>query len=333
MSLGGFRNARPRSQMAKLIRSLSDISISDLRRRIKSLREADLKSLSFDATAHRIHAIIDQYMFQIRPLQLNAVYRARRNKPGEIFSSAKELWYPPASAITRPSRLNEAGEVRFYGANMPNTSLLELQPVDGDVFTILVAGTHSGKIETLNVAFIGLERALAPEVQHLTEADMFRHAPHFRSTLRPANYKKWLLIDDYLSEIFGTPVSEGEDHKYKPTIALSKLLFTAPGLDAVNYPSVATDDHGINICMIPDKADQLFAPIEAWQVKVGEGALHPSTGEFLQRIKFLSRSRDIGSDGTIEWFAPGEGINPAEIMRFARRRVLNLPEWPLSARK
>jgi len=86
--------------------------------------------------------------------------------------------------------------------------------------------------------------------------------PHFRNWLGHANYKKWLLIDDYLSEIFATVVPDGEEHKYKPTIALANLLFSAPNLDAVMYPSVATADHGINVCTLPDKAHQLFSPLE-----------------------------------------------------------------------
>jgi hypothetical protein len=265
-------------------------------------------------------------------MQLNGVYRARPNKPGEVFSSASQLWYPPATAVVRPSRLNRIGQVCFYGSNMPNAALLELRPQPGNVFTVLLAGTRSGKVETLNVAFIGLERAHAPEVQHLTERDMFRHAPHFRNQLGPANYKKWLLIDDYLSEIFATVIPDGEEHKYKPTIALANLLFSAPNLDAVMYPSVATADHGINVCMLPDKADQLFSPLEAWMIRVEENALHPKTGERLQRIRFLSRSHKIGPDGSITWRQAGEGINPDEIMRFVRHRMQPLDEWPLSVK-
>ena len=162
---------------------------------------------------------------------------------------------------------------------MPNTATLELRPNPDNVFTILIAGTRSGKLETLHVAFIGLERALAPEVQHFTERDLFRHDPEFRQALGPANYKKWLLIDDHLSGAFGTAVPEGEEYRYKATIALANLPFAAPGLDAINYPSVASGDHGINVCMLPDRADQLFVPKEVWMVRLGERATHAQTGE------------------------------------------------------
>jgi hypothetical protein len=314
-------------------RSLSDISIFDLRSRIASLRRADLKALSAESAAYRIGRVIDQYLFQIRSLQLNGIYRARLNRPGEVFSSASQLWYPSATAVVRPSRLNGIGQVRFYASNMPNTASLELRPQQpGDVFTVLLAGTRSRKVETLNVAFIGLERARAPEVQRFTARDMFRHAPHFRDQLGLANYKKWLLIDDCLSEIFATIVPDGEEHKYKPTIALADLLFSAPNPDAVCYPSVATSNDGINVCMLPDKADQLFSPLEAWMIRAGETAVHPKTGERLQRIDFLSRSHEIGADGSVTWRPAGEGINSDEIMRFVRHRMQSLDEWPLSVK-
>jgi RES domain len=260
-------------------RSLSNISIFELRRRIASLRTADLKHLTDEAAAYRIGHVIDQYQFQLRTLQLTGIYRARSNKPGEVFTSASQLWYPPADAIPRPSRLNGITQVRFYASSMPNTATLELRPQADGVFTILVARTRSGKMETLQVAFIGLERSLAPEVQHFTERDLFRSNPDFRKALGPANYKKWLLIDDYLSEAFGTAVPEGEEYRYKPTIALANLLFSAPGMDAINYPSVASGDHGINVCILPDKADQLFVPKEAWMVRIGKRVAHPQTGE------------------------------------------------------
>jgi hypothetical protein len=65
--------------------------------------------------------------------------------------------------------------------------------------------------------------------------------------------------------------------------------------------------------------------IEAWMIRVEENALHPKTGERLQRIHFLSRSHKIGPDGSITWRQAEEGINPDEIMSFVRHRMQ--PPW------
>jgi hypothetical protein len=94
-------------------------------------------------------------------------------------------------------------------------------------------------LPSVRIAFIGLERCLAPEVGHFTDHDLFRRSPKFRSELGESAYRKWLAIDDYLSEILGQAVAPGEEHRYKPSIALADILFTAPDFDAINYPSVA----------------------------------------------------------------------------------------------
>ncbi len=70
---------------------------------------------------------------------------------------------------------------------------------------------------------------------------------------------------------------------------------------------------------------------EAWMIRVDERALHPETGQLLQRVHFLNRSQEIKADGAIIWRPMGDGINPDEIMRFVRRRMGSLNQWPVSA--
>jgi hypothetical protein len=313
-------------------RHMDEISIHDLRRRVTQLRNVDLRTLPQEAVAARVARIIDQYPFQMRTWMVSGVYRARVNKPGVLFTSASELWYPPRpELVMRASRLNKPGQVLFYATNMPNVAAIELRVHPGDMVTVLVARTRSGTLEELNGAFIGLERSLAPEAKALGMSDSFRTAPHFRKQLGEGNYKKWLLVDDYLSEIFAVVVADGESHLYTPTIALADLLFKAPGVDAIIYPSVATQDKGINVCMLPAKADSVFRASEAWMIQIGERALLPETNEPLMRIAFRSRSREIGPDGLIHWRPEGEGLDQEAIMRFVRHRMEQLECWPTKA--
>jgi RES domain-containing protein len=307
------------------------VSIHDLRQRIARLRRVDLRTLSQEAVAARVARIIDQYPFQIRPWKVSGVYRARVNEPGVLFRSAAELWFPPRPELVKSAgRLNKPGQVLFYAANMPNVAAIELRVKPGDMVTMLMARTRTGRFEELNTVFIGLERALAPEVNDLGPSDMFRSAPHFRKQLGEGNYKKWLLVDDYLSEIFGVAVPDGQSHLYYPTIALADLLFRAPKVDAITYPSVATQDKGINVCMLPARADAVFRASEAWMIQVGEKGLHPHTQEALMRIRFRLRSREIGPDGVIHWRSEGEGIDEETIMRFVRQRMEQLERWPMT---
>jgi hypothetical protein len=317
------------NENAKRLRLMGRVSIHDLRQRITRLRRSDLRTLSQEAVAARVVRIIDQYPFQIRPWMVGGVYRARVNKSGVLYESAAELWYPPKPDFVRsPGRLNKPGQVLFYAANAPNTAALELRMKPGDMVTVLVARTRSGALEKLNTAFVGLERALAREVNTLGPSDRFRTAPHFRRQLGEGNYKKWLLVDDYLSEIFGAIVPDDEPHLYYPTIALANLLFGASRIDAIQYPSVATQDHGINVCMLPGRADALFRASEAWMIEIGEKELHPKTKQPLMRVRFRLRSHEIGSDGVIHWRSEGEGIDEETIRGFVRQRMERLERWP-----
>ncbi len=314
--------------MAKT-RHMDGISIHDLRRRVEQLRTLDLRTITQEALATRVARLIHQYPFQTRPWGVSGLYRARVNKPGALFSNAGELWYPPRPGlVTSPSRLNRAGQIILYTANTPNTAAIELGVEPGDAVTVLVARTRSGAVEQLTTAFIGLERSLGPEAKALGPDDLFRTASRFRDELGEGNYKKWILIDEYLSDVFGTAVPDGETHLYKPTIALAELLLTAPNVDAISYPSVATNDHGINVGMLPAKADAVFAPSEAWVIDVGDLQRHPDTGEHLMQVRFRQRSSQIGPDGVFHWCPEGEGIDQESIMRFVRGRMELLKRWP-----
>jgi hypothetical protein len=312
---------------------LSGVSLFELRNRINKLKSADLGKLSPGQLRHRVGRIIDQYPLQLRPLEFSGVYRARKNLPGREFQNAKELWYPPASLITKPGRLNGIGQARLYASSMPNTTMYELKPEVGDTFTILIARTKSGKPELIrNLAFIGIERSLAPEVQNLSAHDLFRTSPSFRQSLGETGYKKWLLIDDFLSGILGERIEENEDIKYKLTAAFGDLVFEFPKIDAICYPSVATRDHGINICFSSARADELLTPSEAWLITIDGLDSHSDFGGTpLPRIKFVKRSEAIASDGALKWLPPGVGLHPEEINRFVRRRIKTLATPPRPA--
>ena len=75
-------------------RHMDEVSIHDLRARLAQLRRADWRTLPQEAVADRIKQLIGGYPFQIRPWVVSGLYRARVNKPGVLFTSAEQLWYP-----------------------------------------------------------------------------------------------------------------------------------------------------------------------------------------------------------------------------------------------
>jgi RES domain len=309
--------------------SLNEVSCSELEQRITNLQNADFKSLSIEEVRNQIAHIIHQCPIEPRELQLSGVWRARKNKTAEPFTNTKDLWYPPSSSIKKPGRLNELEQSRFYASDTANTVILELKPTVGDIITVLTARTKKKDFDTLNkIVFIGIEHSHSDKVQHFSNEDTFRTSLSFRKSLGESNYKKWLLVNDYLCSILTKEVELGCEHDYKPTIALAHLLFAIPDLDAINYPSVATEAHGINICMLPDKADRYFTPSEAWMIKIEAQDRMPNTNNVLPRFRFLRKSKQITSDGIIEWLPQGVRLTYEENTHFFGSKVEILSEFP-----
>ena len=108
------------------------------------------------------------------------------------------------------------------------------------------------------------------------------------------------------------------EHKYKLTGALGDLVFEAPNINAVTYPSVVTNNHGVNICLLPEKADAFFRPSKAWEIVVGEQAAHVDVGSPLYGISFggglCKSSRTARSNGS----RPASVSHPASVAAFIR---------------
>jgi FAD binding domain len=122
-----------------------------------------------------------------------------------------------------PKRTSGLGRVTLGNCGSQGLSIGGVGITRQCLHGLVIASTRSSKLETFNVAFIGLERSRAPEVQYLSANDMFRHAPYFRDQLGPANYKKWLLLDDYLSEPRWTDPLTGRALKGSRPIAGERL--------------------------------------------------------------------------------------------------------------
>jgi hypothetical protein len=147
---------------------------------------------------------------------------------------------------------------------------------------------------------------------------MLRNNPNFQDMLRRHGINnKWLLINEFLSEIATTPFSpEQEQSKYIITNAIADLLFKIPGVRALNYPSVATRLHCLNICLKPNVADQHFIPSHAWMIRIEEptdrlpGVERPG---IYYRTSFIRRTETIAEDGKLRWSEPLTNVRPEEV--------------------
>lgn len=290
------------------------VSIHDLRARLSRLVRADLNLLSVSQLEQRIGLILHQVPLRVYPLAFSGVYRAR---PGGGHRNARDLWYPPPG-VSRLGRLNEAGGVVLYAANTPHTALFELRPVAGQTYTALLARTKQSFVE-LQVTMLGITQARSSDIAEVRAALAKRDAS-LRQALGNGNYKKYALLDQWLTSAITAEVPPDNPDQYKVTAALANILFRAP-LDAITYPSVATDQNGINLCLLPSRADELLRPAEAWEFEVVEDYQHPATGRHLYKVQALRKTTSIDQNGTLVWGPNGAGVGADDLRFFARGQL------------
>ena len=122
-----------------------------------------------------------------------------------------------------------------------------------------------------------------------------------------------MLIDSFLNEVITTTVGDGEEHKYKITNAIGSILFSKKNTDMLYYPSIQNDLRSINICMKPEKADELLKSIKFYMVEII--SKYDSTIEQNQnnsrnayKVRVLQQSREVKANGDIIWGGPSEPI-------------------------
>lgn len=303
----------------------------DLRRQISAAKRWNLSDLTEAEVYERTSRLLVGYALKLIEIGSQGVYRARINIGEELFANVNELWYPPASVVSRRGRFNGVGESKFYCSNRLHAAIYEMRPQVGQLLTVLIAGTKSAstKIECIH---LGVHRLR--EDQSITnglEVGLRGDADFLRSLDLLNIRQKWLMLDDYLTDIATGlyPVGEEED-RYKATLAAERFLGRVPTSAGLLYPSVAVAMSAINLCLPPQQADRLLFPSEAWMFRVVTGLEVVPPGERIiggggHILKVERRSTAIHADGSIEWTPAASGFNPRDlemgIDRVAQNRV------------
>jgi tetratricopeptide (TPR) repeat protein len=265
------------------------VSIGEVWERIACARQMDTANLSIDEVETEIHKVMKYYFTELAWIIPQSLYRARKNKPGEIFTHVNEMWYPPPGACTRLGRLNESGQSLFYCSTSGGVAVMELRPGFGDVITLMTARPRVAS-ERMYCAFLGLETSADPATQAAVE----EYAARLKKLLLE-HHDKWLLVNEFLRDLFTSVVKEGEEHRYKPSIAIARALFAISYVDGIIYPSVrpasrVATNQDINICLTPGRADELIEPVEFSMIRIME-----------ERASYIRKSTKIDADGAIIW--------------------------------
>jgi hypothetical protein len=117
------------------------------------------------------------------------------------------------------------------------------------------------------------------------------------------------ILQAYLTEEFMRQISPGNEHEYKITIAITKILMNEPELlnedgspavgvtvDGFAYPSIASNNLGANVALRTASADRLYKPVAATVYRVEE-----KKDDTHYRIGKLMWSTSIDANGRINW--------------------------------
>jgi hypothetical protein len=313
---------RRNTTASRPLRAIDRVSIHELRARLARLAGIDLKAFTVGQLEQRIGLILNQIPLLTYPLIISGVYRARS---GADYKNVRDLWYPP-KGISKLGRLNEAGKVVFYAANTPHTAFLELRPAVGQRYTVLLARSKKATAD-LSVIVLGITEARSSDIAAIRGTLREMDAALLKS-MGNANYKKYALLDRWLTSSITAEVPSDQPELYKPTAALANLLFRAP-IDAVTYPSVATDMNGMNICLLPNRADELLVASEAWEFEIIQRARETTTNRRLYKFRTIRKTSSIESDGSLIWGPEGIGVGSDDLRMFARGQLGRLAGLPI----
>jgi hypothetical protein len=230
------------------------------------------------------------------------VFRARPRREDESFTNVLDLWAPPAAYVKKIGRFNAAGQSQLYCAGDPFTAMYELRPSIGSRMTMVVGKLRSSRLlkafplgmsEYVHKAAQGFDRGIAVNPQIL--ADLKRRG----------QLDLWLEVDRYLSRIATRNCALADEHRgYWRTNAVSRLYNGYADTCGLIYPSVARANNGFNLCLAAAVADDLFYPVEAWDIRIGQNcAFDPAQHGRPVQLSFEVEQAALAIDGRgdIQW--------------------------------
>ena len=281
-----------------------------IKARIRDLKKLDLATVNDAYLERQIRELLDVgYVSRLLYINLPRVYRVRINENNKPFKNTRQLWWPPPGSIKEIGRLNRIGESVFYCSDSEDTAIIEKQPRERDVLTVLEAalidpskqalvtelGVHefSGKS---NPKYGGTPPGSDLRLKQFTKSEGI-------SQTNP-------LLRDYLTKEFLKDVAPNKKHQYKTTIAIAHILINDPEIvneedgmpvpsikiDGLSYPSIASEKLGANFALRIEAADRLYKPVACTVYRVEKRKTATS-----YTVGTLMKSESIQPNGTIDW--------------------------------
>ena len=232
-----------------------ELTKSQINRKITQLNKLNLKNQSINFIYLKLKNILNNFWTDdLGRHDSFEIWRARKGK----FNNLKDLWYPPKEYINNYGRLNDKQEQIFYacfGHNAKLGSLEEIRVKKGDVITQIECVLIQQDKRLKMVGLGHFDKWMSSKNSKLKEAYK-SNALDLKNKIGEKEFKKNLIIKEWLNTQFLKKILRGEEYKYKLTIAISKHYFNGFSADGILFPSIASYQKAINIALKPKIADK-----------------------------------------------------------------------------
>jgi hypothetical protein len=289
---------------AKIKNNIKRRSVKEIEEEIAAIDIMDIQVLEIDHLFKIFGHFARGHVRVPYEMNIEGVFRCRKNKSGKEFEIFQDLWYPDWSKVNKSEhclgRCNEAGQSVFYCSTELDTSLAEIRPCNNDIITTIdYIPTFGRKVATIKVNPIGIEQLRKLENGYKEMFSEHDKKVKLSKKVLESNYK----IDALLNDRFHMSVGDDERWKYKATIAISKMLLTDhPGM---LFPSISYNMNGANYVFKPEVVDQNFNVSNArmWKVtEVSGNVQHLECIKILDSIHFDKVANF--KDAPVKWRTP-----------------------------
>lgn len=280
---------------------LAELSVDFIRNRVGELESTALETACIDDLKLLLSTLFYAYVSPtIRIAEGKALFRVRKHpadKQATMLTSVDEI-FPQAAYTKRLGRANRTGKPIYYFSSSSGTALNEVKAIAGDTCTIIECRPRQHASPLLIP--IGIHE-MAKRQNVLIGGGLPEPPVRIRASLTSdEEFCKYEIINNFVKAQFLRAVDDQHDYQYKLSIAIAELALefqTDESLvDGIAYPSIASEEIGANLAILPLAFHRIYQPTACCWVKIA-GTL-PNGGFSLSAS---GRARQISDLGQIIW--------------------------------
>lgn len=234
--------------------------------RCEELIEKALASTTRDGFRIAVSSLLNAYKILSFGIGRSSTHWRARIIDNDRFSLLDEMDYPPANTISKPGRLNDAGEPYFYVSSNAETAVAEVLPREGQL--VQIAGFRLAPDEMLRLICLGEYQSVYK--RGYTSFNGTDPEGTVRKLIYQMSFEErqtCLLIDNFFAHVISD--KEARSSNYLHSRILRDLLYDHVDADGITFPS-ARDLGGVNFGVKPGPSDSLYHNVCCIIIRVGK---------------------------------------------------------------